>query len=158
MRYTLQQPPEASKHGVIAEVLPARQHWSEDAFEQLIENCFNASPDVRYVAVYAGDNLLLRARDGLSGASSAESDKYEELLVNPTLIKLASQRGDIDCGGLRFLLIRYGHFFQCLYPTRTGHVSVALEPRADITSLPGLLARLIGESSSALVARTWPGT
>ena len=144
MRYTLQHSAEDPGHGGISGAIVAEK-WSEDAFERLIENCFGASSDVRHVAVYAGDKLVLRARDGVSGTGSAESDKYEELLVNPALIKLASQRGDIDCGGLRFLLVRYGHFFQCLYPTRTGHVSVALEPRADLISLPGLLARLIAE-------------
>lgn len=154
MRYTIRRSPEDLKHGTVAEAL---RQWSEDACERIIEDCFNASQDVRYVAVYAGDILVLRARDGVSGASSAESDKYEELLVNPTLVKLASQRGDIDCGGLQFLLVRYGHFFQCLYPTRAGHVSVALEPSADLASLPGRLARFIGQSGPALVAKTCPG-
>ncbi|HEX6048536.1 MAG TPA: hypothetical protein VFZ21_04685 [Gemmatimonadaceae bacterium] len=34
------------------------------------------------------------------------ADRYEELIVNPTLITLTKQRGDIDCGGLEFLVIR----------------------------------------------------
>lgn len=149
MRYTLQRSFEALDHtGIIDAIAP--EEWHEDAFERLIENCFDASADVRHVAVYAGSELVLRARDELSGASSAESDKYEELLVNPALLNLASQRGNVDCGGLRFLVIRYGHFYQCLFPTRRGHVSVALEPAADLTTLPGRLERLIGETSLAL--------
>jgi hypothetical protein len=47
-----------------------------------------------------------------ANASSRESDKYEELLVNPAVIKLVQARGDIDCGGARFVVIRYGNFFQ----------------------------------------------
>lgn len=142
MRYNLQQHPADPDYLDAAPAMPAGK-WSHDLLEQMIDNCFGASRHVRYVAVYAPDMLVLRARDRLSGASSAESDKYEELLVNPALIKLASQRGDIDCGGLRFLIIRYGHFFQCLFPTPGGHVSVALEPAADLSCLPGQLARLI---------------
>ncbi|HEU0112078.1 MAG TPA: hypothetical protein VFQ73_14480, partial [Flavisolibacter sp.] len=52
-------------------------------------------------------------------------------LVNPTLIRLASQRGNIDCGGLDYLIIRYGHFFVLLTPTKNGHVNLGIEPGAD---------------------------
>ena len=44
-------------------------------------------------------------------ASGLESDRYEELLVNPTLLTLATQRGNIDCGGLKYLIVRYGNKF-----------------------------------------------
>jgi hypothetical protein len=100
---------------------------------------------VRYVAVYRDGSLRTRERAGLAGASAAESDRYEELLVNPTLLTLARQRGEIDCGGLRYLLIRYGNFFQFVYPVGSGHVSVALEPDADLASLLPLLERRLGE-------------
>lgn len=46
-----------------------------------------------------GQDVELRERPDLADASSSESDRYEELLVNPTLITLARQRGEIDCGG-----------------------------------------------------------
>ena len=65
------------------------------------------------------------------GASSSDSDQYEELLVNPTLLKLASQRGDIDCGGLDYLLVKYGNFFQFIFSEKEGHVSVCIEKNAD---------------------------
>ena len=73
---------------------------------------FEISPDVRYVATYLGGKLEYSQRPDLVGASSSESDKYEELIVNPTLLKLVTQRGNIDCGGARFVLIRYGNFSQ----------------------------------------------
>jgi hypothetical protein len=85
---------------------------------EIIKCCFEVSKDVRYVAVYINDGLTMKARESLADSSSSESDKYEELLVNPTLIKLASQRGNIDCGGLRFLIIGYGNFFQFVYPVK----------------------------------------
>jgi hypothetical protein len=98
----------------------------------LIERCLALSPAVRYVAVYVGGVLKSRERAGLAGASAAESDRYEELLVNPTMLTLLGQRGNIDCGGLRYVVIRYGNFYQCVFPVAGGHVSVAVEINADL--------------------------
>lgn len=82
------------------------------------DRVFAISGSVRYVASYSGGRLVSAMRSGLRNASTSESDRYEELLVNPTLLKLATQRGDIDCGGLEYLLLRYGHFFQFVCPRR----------------------------------------
>lgn len=91
--------------------------------------------DVRYVALYEGrGEPQLWSRPDLANASASDSDRYEELLVNPTLLTLARQRGAIDCGGLDYLVVRYGHFFQVIVPRASGHVSVALEPHADVTA------------------------
>ena len=57
----------------------------------LIEAVHALSPNIRYVAVY-----------------------------NPTLLTLLTQRGDIDCGGMRFVLIRYGNFFEYVAPIAVG--------------------------------------
>ena len=47
------------------------------------------------------------------------------------MLKAASQRGNIDCGGLDFLLVRYGNFFQFILPVSWGHVSVCIDKDAD---------------------------
>jgi hypothetical protein len=104
------------------------------------------SPSVRYVAIYRDGQLTMRARSGTSGASGEESDRYEELLVNPTLIKLASQRGNIDCGGLEYLIVRYGNFFQFVLPAAWGHVSVCFEPDSDPVALGRKVMSLIRDS------------
>ena len=97
----------------------------------LIRRLFALGREVRYVAVYRNGRLTLRQRPGLRGASSSESDKYEELIVNPTLLKLVTQRGEIDCGGVKFVVIRYGNFFQTVFPVADGHVGVGLETTAN---------------------------
>lgn len=97
----------------------------------MIEAIFSLSESIRYVAVYMNGQLEFQSKANTLGASSSESDKYEELLVNPTLLKLASQRGNIDCGGLEYLIVRYGNFFQFVLPTAWGHVSVCIEADAD---------------------------
>ncbi len=86
---------------------------------------------IRYVAVRREGQLCLRERAQLQNASSPESDRYEELIVNPTLLTLVGQRGDIDCGGAQFVLIRYGNFFQFVAPLPGGHVSIGMEADCD---------------------------
>ena len=61
--------------------------------EKTIGEIFGFSPLVRYAALYRDGRLTSRSRAQGEGSSSAESDRYEELLVNPTLLKLAGQRG-----------------------------------------------------------------
>jgi hypothetical protein len=94
---------------------------------QLIDRIFEVSGAIRYVALYRKGELASRQRSEVTGASAAESDKYEELLVNPTLLKLARQRGDLDCGGARFVLVGYGNFHQLVIDLPDGHVSVCFE-------------------------------
>jgi hypothetical protein len=102
---------------------------SDDA---VADRIFAIGPEIRYVAFGSGQHVVLRERPVLPDASSGESDRYEELLVNPTLLKLAGQRGDIDCGGLRYLVVAYGNFWQVVMPAgHAGHVSVAVESDAD---------------------------
>ncbi|MBB5015070.1 hypothetical protein [Rehaibacterium terrae] len=109
----------------------------------LIDRLFALSSQIRYVAVRAADGVTMRERAGIADASASESDRYEELLVNPTLLTLVRQRGDIDCGGMRYVLIRYGRFFQFVRPLRDGHVSVAIEADADVLALAGDLDALL---------------
>lgn len=98
----------------------------------LAARIFSIGPEIRYVAFGSGQDVVMRQRPELADASTSESDRFEELLVNPTLLTLAGQRGDIDCGGLRYLIVAYGNFWQLVIPTgQRSHVSVAVEPEAD---------------------------
>jgi hypothetical protein len=54
--------------------------------DRLMDALFDLTPDVRYVAVYRRGELSLRQRLDLSLASAPESDRYQELLVNPILL------------------------------------------------------------------------
>jgi hypothetical protein len=75
--------------------------------EAALAEIFTVSEAVRYAAIYQDGKLVSRMREGTSHASQAESDKYEELLVNPALLTLVKQRGNIDCGGGRFVVVRF---------------------------------------------------
>ena len=111
------------------------QNEVEEDMQQLIETIFSLSKDIRYVATYSDGELASSVKQGIEGASSTDSDKYEELIVNPTILTLVKQRGDIDCGGAEFVLIRYGNFYQFIAAMRNGHVSVCIEPHADTLKL-----------------------
>ena len=111
----------------------------------LLNAIFALSADVRYVALTRHGHLTFRQRAGLAGASAAESDRYEELLVNPTLLTLLGQRGRIDCGGLEYVIIRYGNFYQVVRPIPGGHISVAIEPHGDPLAVAAAMDRALPE-------------
>jgi hypothetical protein len=98
-----------------------------NSHQGLTDQIFAMSPAVRYVALYRGGELTSHQRSGVAGASASESDHYEELFVNPTLLTLARQRGNVDCGGSRFVLVGYGNFYQLVIDLFDGHVSVCFE-------------------------------
>lgn len=105
--------------------------------QQIIEALLDFSPNIRYVAVYHAGDLIYRQKDDVTaGASASETDRYEELLVNPSLLMLAGQRGNIDCGGLNHLIIGYGNFYQLVKATEEGHLSVCLDQKSDLNKLP----------------------
>lgn len=115
---------------------------------QLIEACFAASPNVRYVAAYLDGALELRSRADLLLLGSNESDRYEEIIVNPTLLKLLTQRANIDCGGLGYVIVRYGTFFAFIHPLANGHVTVSFELHTklddEIPKMSEVIARIAG--------------
>ena len=113
----------------------------------MIESIFKLSDTIRYVAVYKNGQLESKSKSNTSDASSSESDRYEELLVNPTLLKLSSQRGDIDCGGLDYVLVRYGNFFQFVLPESWGHISVCIEANSDPIQIGAQVKSLVDGAS-----------
>jgi hypothetical protein len=133
----------SSDEGTSADKEPEDHRRERTVTQEFVQDVFNLSSDVRYVAVSRAGTLTMRERGELASASSAESDRYEELLVNPTLIALSRARGQIDCGGLRFLVVGYGNFHQLVLPIREGHVSIAFESTADpIPFLPRVVGLL----------------
>jgi hypothetical protein len=112
--------------------------------QEIISSVFAMGDQVRYVAVATGQDVELRQRPGLADASSSESDRFEELLVNPVLLLLTRQRGEIDCGGLRYVIVRYGNFAQVVVPNPAGgHVSVAVSTDHDLVVIADAVEQLL---------------
>lgn len=96
-----------------------------------LEELISLDPALRYAAVNVNGLVEMRSKESTSNQSSNETDKYEELLVNPTLLDLAKRRGDLDCGGLDFVLVAYGSFYQFVQKIENGHVSVCISKESD---------------------------
>jgi hypothetical protein len=95
-------------------------------------------------AVAEGQQVQMRSRPGLPNASSSDSDRYEELLVNPTLLLVATARQH----RLRRTAVshhRLGHFQQLVIPAVTGQISIAFEldsnPADRLRAILPVLAR-----------------
>jgi hypothetical protein len=116
--------------------------------ESLLKKIFLISAEVRYVAIYVRGKLISSMRPDLQNASSSESDKYEEIIVNPTLLKLVIQRGNIDCGGAKFVIIRYGFFYEFAMPFLDGHLSVGIQETGDPLAIGSSIQNLAEEYSS----------
>jgi hypothetical protein len=127
-------------------------HREEPAYDApemnatLRQAIFDIGPQIRYVAFGEGQRVETAQRDGIEDASDASSDFFEELLVNPTLLTLARQRGELDCGGLRHLIVAYGNFNQIVVPTPSGHISVCVEHDADAEVVARHVALLIEQT------------
>src|SRR6185436_17171899 len=111
--------------------------------QSLKDKIFEISKDIRYVAIYADEKLISSERPGIENTSSSESDKYEELIVNPTLLKLVTQRRNIDCGGAIYVIIRYGSFYELVMPLKNAHLSVGMELSVDLVPTVAAIQRLL---------------
>jgi len=111
--------------------------------QKIIENIAAISNAIRYIAIYQKGALTSWQRENISDTSSSDSDKYEELLVNPTILTIAKQRGNIDCGGLDFIVIKYGHFFQLIQTIEQGHISICIDSGADPLTLEKEIKKII---------------
>lgn len=123
--------------------------------ERVTRKIFALSDDIRYAAVYRNGNLESVSKPDLPGTSWWESDRYEEIIINTTLVTLLGQRGSLECGGMQYLVIQYGKFAQLVSPIQGGHVSVGFEPGSGYPRmLPGIMRLLKKEMLVAEPART----
>lgn len=93
--------------------------------ENLIQSLFELG-SIGYVAIGSEQEVIMRSMPGLITATTESSNFFEELLINPSLLKMASQRGNLDCGGLQYIAIGYGEFTQLIMPIKFGHLSLGV--------------------------------
>jgi hypothetical protein len=113
--------------------------------QALIQEIFGISDAIRYVAVYQNGELAMRQRENISQPSAGESDKYEELIVNPAVLKILTQRGNIDCGGLEYVIIRYGNFLQSVVPFGDGHISTCIDKNKEAAEIEEIVRQVISK-------------
>jgi hypothetical protein len=100
--------------------------------EALSTRLFRMEPKIRYVAVNQAGRIVEMAQSPAHPSyNSCETDRIEELIVNPVVLELAARRGNLDMEGVRYVVIRYGTQYQLLMPYREGHLSVGVEKQDD---------------------------
>ncbi len=91
---------------------------------------FELDPGIRYLAVNQ-DGEIVEMAQRLPTHNPVETDRMEELLVNPAILELTKRRGDLDLDGVRYIIIQYGLQYQAVFNYRNGHVSVGIESDSD---------------------------
>lgn len=126
---------------------PYNQPASDQA-QRLVSAIFELDA-IGYVALSSGQEVVMRPAPGLVSTTTEESNFYEELLVNPTLLKLASQRGNLDCEGLRYIAIGYDKFVQLIMLMKDGHVSIGISRKANVGKLAARVQTILQERGLA---------
>jgi hypothetical protein len=121
---------------------------ASDKAQQLITEIFKLG-GIGYVALCCGQEVLMREAPGVVSRTTAETNFYEELFVNPTLLKLASQRGELYCGGLNYIAIGYGDFTQLIMLTEYGHISMGISRKAHAGELAARVQSVLHEHGQA---------
>lgn len=105
---------------------------SETPEEKLSEHLFRLEPRIRYVALNQRAQIKeMRQSPQHPSTNPPESDRIEELIVNPIVLEIAARRGNIDMDGIRYVIIRYGTQFQLLLPYQDGHLSIGVNLEDD---------------------------
>lgn len=108
------------------------------------EEVFALDSSVRYVATNQGGEIELTQNPKWPSHNPGDTDRMEELIVNPVVIELARRRGDLDLEGVRYVAIRYGLQWQLLFPYADGHLSVGVEHAADLEGVAAKVAEHLG--------------
>jgi hypothetical protein len=99
---------------------------------KLSTQLFSMEPKIRYVAVnQKGKIVEMEQSPSHPSYNPSETDRMEELIVNPIVLELAARRGNLDMDGTRYVVIRYGTQYQLLIPYREGHLSIGVELQDD---------------------------
>jgi hypothetical protein len=100
--------------------------------ERISERLFRLDPKIRYVALNQNGQIQeMRQSPRHPSTNPPESDRIEELIVNPIVLEIAARRGNIDMDGIRYVVIRYGTQYQLLLPYQDGHLSIGVNMEDD---------------------------
>lgn len=113
----------------------------------LARTLFAADPNIRYGAVNRRGRITeMEQRAEWSSLNPSESDRLEELVVNPVILEAAARRGNIDLDGVRAVIIRYGLLDQIVLPVEDGHVSVGVQQGGDVVDITERVAGILAEA------------
>lgn len=109
--------------------------------EKLSLRLFELEPKIRYVAVNQNGAIVEMEQSPRHPTHNPhESDRLEELIVNPVVLDITKRRGDIDMDGIRYVVVRYGTLYQLLMPYKDGHLSIGVELSDDPREIANTVA------------------
>lgn len=104
--------------------------------DRLAPVLFSLDPGIRYVAVNQGGAIReMVQRADYPTLNSHETDRMEELIVNPIVLEATRRRGNLDMDGVRHVTVRYGTLYTVIFPHDDGHVSVGVQLGADVEAI-----------------------
>jgi hypothetical protein len=110
--------------------------------DKISPGLFRLEPKIRYVAVNQNGSIVEMEQSPLHPTLNLhETDRMEELIVNPIMLEMAKRRGNIDMDGIRYVVIRYGSQYQLLMPYKEGHISVGVELEDDPREIASTVAK-----------------
>jgi hypothetical protein len=111
---------------------------------------FALDPHIRYVAVNRGGAIVeMEQAASWPTANSPETDRMEELIVNPVVLEAVRRRGNLDLDGVRHVTIRYGALYTVVFPIENGHVSVGVDVSGDVERIAEKVVRALPAASSS---------
>lgn len=109
--------------------------------EKLSAHLFRLEPRIRYVAVNQNGQIVeMEQSPSHPTLNPHDTDRIEELIVNPIVLEIAARRGNLDMDGVRYVVIRYGTQFQVLMPYRDGHISIGVNAQDDPVAIAQTVA------------------
>jgi hypothetical protein len=100
--------------------------------EKVSTKLFDLDSNIRYVAVNQKGRIVEMEQNAKRPSlNPTDTDRMEELVVNPVILELTKRRGNLDMDGMRYVLIRYGTMFELIFPFKEGHLSIGIESNAN---------------------------
>jgi len=112
--------------------------------EKISPRLFDIDPNIRYVAInQKGLVVEMEQNPKRPSLNPTETDRMEELIVNPVLLELTRRRGNLDMNGMRYVVVRYGTMYQLIFPFMDGHLSIGVELNANPTEVAKSVAKCL---------------
>ncbi len=100
--------------------------------EKISTRLFDLDANIRYVAVNQNERIVeMEQNPKTPSLNPTETDRMEELIVNPIILQLARLRGNLDMEGIRYVVIRYGTLYELIFPYKDVHISIGLAADAN---------------------------
>jgi len=113
--------------------------------EKLSAILFGLDSNIRYVAINQGGRIVeMEQNPKRPSLNPTETDRMEELIVNPILLELTRRRGNLDMNGMRYVVVRYGTMYEVIFPFKDGHLSIGVELDANPTEVAESVAKCLG--------------